>query len=97
MKAVFSDLDGTILDFNTYSYDEAREGMNLLKERGIPLIPVSSKTLIEMKGLHRELQLSFPFVFENGGGIAFPEEGENSEDYKTLLLGESTDVLKSKW
>ncbi len=96
MKIVFSDLDGTILDFNTYSYDDALEGINLLRDNGAPLIPVSSKTFIEMKSLHRELKLTYPFIFENGGGIAFPEDSGNGEDYRIELFGVGTDILKEK-
>ncbi len=42
---VFSDLDGTILDHKTYSFDEALEGIRLLKERGVPLVPVVGQEL----------------------------------------------------
>jgi len=69
---LFTDLDGTLLDHDTYSYEDAVEGINLLTEYGIPLIMVSSKTELEMVALHRELALDSPFVFENGGGIAYP-------------------------
>lgn len=55
MKIVFTDLDGTLLDHNTYSYTEASEGMQLLNENDIPLILVSSKTYSEIKELHQDL------------------------------------------
>ena len=74
MYLVFSDVDGTVLDFNTYSSELSREGIELLRERGIPLVLVSSKTLPEMKAVQSELNLSTPFVFENGGGISLPGE-----------------------
>lgn len=74
MKGIFfTDIDGTLLDHDTYSFDDSVEGVNLLKERGIPLVPVSSKTYDEICSLMNELELSSPFVFENGCGIAYPD------------------------
>ena len=77
MKLVFTDLDGTFLDHNTYSYEKSLIGFNLLKENNIPLILISSKTCEEMTVLHKELSLGTPFIFENGGGIAVPENGRS--------------------
>ena len=79
MYLVFTDVDGTLLDHDTYSYAPAREGISLLFELRIPLVLVSSKTLPEMKQLHEELSLSAPFIFENGGGIFWPGKREAIE------------------
>ncbi|HQO03860.1 MAG TPA: HAD hydrolase family protein [Spirochaetota bacterium] len=68
MKLLFSDLDGTILDFHTYSCEKSLPGISLCREHGIPLILVSSKTFDEMADIHCRLGLDAPFVFENGGG-----------------------------
>lgn len=87
---VFSDLDGTLLDHDTYSFEEAREGLELLHDLGAPLVLVSSKTFPEMKEIHREMGLSAPFIFENGGGIFWPD-GAVKE-----LLGAPSDELKKK-
>jgi mannosyl-3-phosphoglycerate phosphatase len=35
---VFTDLDGTLLDYYTYSFEKAMPALQLLKEREIPLI-----------------------------------------------------------
>ncbi|HSV97637.1 MAG TPA: HAD hydrolase family protein [Spirochaetota bacterium] len=69
---VFTDLDGTLLDHNDYGYERSLPGIRLLKEIGVPLILVSSKTAAEIEILHHELGLDWPFVCENGGGIVFP-------------------------
>jgi mannosyl-3-phosphoglycerate phosphatase len=94
---VFSDLDGTLLDHHTYRYDESLKGIAILRERGIPLVLVSSKTFPEMVRIHRELELDSPLVFENGGGIAFPEK-TNSEkvDFAIELIGEEVNGLMGK-
>ncbi len=79
MYLVFSDLDGTLLDHDTYDYTPALEGLEVLKKHAVPLVMVSSKTLPEMKILHEEMNLEAPFIFENGGGIFWPGRKENPE------------------
>ncbi len=71
MLLFFSDLDGTILD-DRYDPGKAMEGIRLLREAGIPLILISSKTFEEMCPYHKCFSLDSPLVFENGGGIALP-------------------------
>lgn len=90
-KLFFSDLDGTILDHETYSSDKSMEGINLLSKNDIPLILVSSKTFQEMKEISADFSLHYPFIFENGGGIGFCSKNE----YEFILLGLSSDELYS--
>ena len=71
---VFTDLDGTLLDHHTYSWKEACPALEHCRKKNVPVILVSSKTRAEMDVLRRELNLSAPFVSENGGGIFFPRE-----------------------
>jgi mannosyl-3-phosphoglycerate phosphatase len=66
---VFSDLDGTLLDHNTYGWQAAQPALNLCKKCHVPIVLVSSKTRAEMELLRGELSVSAPFVSENGGGI----------------------------
>lgn len=68
---VFSDLDATLLDPETYLWKPAERAIDALRKRGAALVMVTSKTLAEVKSLHEELRFEDPFVFENGGGIAF--------------------------
>ncbi len=67
---VFSDLDGTLLDPVTYSWQPATEALAALRAREAAIIFVTSKTLAEVAPLYHELELKDPFIFENGGGIA---------------------------
>lgn len=90
MKYVFfSDLDGTLLDHDTYSTEASMEGVHIIRERGSILVLVSSKTMVEMKQIHRELNLDSPLVFENGGGIYWTEGPGRME-----ILGNSADALR---
>ena len=72
---LFTDLDGTLLDHESYEWEEARPALELCKARRVPVILVSSKTRAEMNPLRLELGLTAPFISENGGGIYFPKEG----------------------
>lgn len=66
---VFTDLDGTLLDASTFDAGPARSVLRRLREAGVPVVPVTSKTKSELLPLLRDLQLSGPAVFESGGGI----------------------------
>ncbi|MCA0994339.1 HAD-IIB family hydrolase [Alloyangia pacifica] len=77
--AVFTDLDGTLLDHGSYSYAAAQPALSALKARGIPLILASSKTAAEIAPLHAELGLGdWPAIVENGADRIAP--GALSED-----------------
>ena len=71
----FTDLDGTLLDHDSYGWEEALPALELCKELCVPVVLVSSKTRAEMDLLRRKLSMAAPFVSENGGGIFFPREG----------------------
>jgi mannosyl-3-phosphoglycerate phosphatase len=72
--AVFTDLDGTLLDHDTYDWTPARPALTALRAAGVPVIPVTSKTLAELDVLCAALRLDGPRVAENGAVLAFPGE-----------------------
>jgi mannosyl-3-phosphoglycerate phosphatase family protein len=72
---VFSDLDATLLDEDTYSFEAAREALAALAAREVPLVLCSSKTRVEMERWARTLGLTSPMVAENGGAILWPRAG----------------------
>lgn len=69
---VFTDLDGSLLDGTTYSYEAAAPALTMLREQGIPLMLVSSKTRAEMDPLRQRLGHRDPFIVENGGAVFVP-------------------------
>jgi mannosyl-3-phosphoglycerate phosphatase len=73
MLVVFTDLDGTLLDHETYEWQDAEEALDRCRRLQVPVVLVSSKTRAEMEALRIELGLFWPLVSENGGGIFFPE------------------------
>lgn len=70
---VFTDLDGTLLDRITYSYDKALPSVKHLLQKSIPVVFCSSKTRVEQEVYRHELALFHPFIVENGGAIFIPE------------------------
>ena len=97
---VFTDLDGTLLDHNTYGWKEAIQALELCRTRAVPVILVSSKTRAEMEVLRRRLSMSAPFISENGGGVFFlretfndPPSGSSPSDIRGFSPGDSTGSL----
>ncbi len=84
---VFTDLDGTLLDTQTFDFSKALPGIELLASLNIPLIPVTSKTRSEIQVFREKLSLESPFVSENGGGIFFPADFELSPKYRFERAG----------
>lgn len=94
---IFSDLDGTLLHPKTYSFEEAKSAIRLIKETSIPLVLCSSKTRAEIDVYRKRLGNSHPFVSENGGGIFVPKGYFKSvgwavptisyDEYETIVIG----------
>jgi mannosyl-3-phosphoglycerate phosphatase len=66
---VFTDLDGTLLDRETYSPNEALPAMDVLREKRIPIVFCSSKTRKEQEWYRKRLCIDDPFIVEDGGAI----------------------------
>jgi mannosyl-3-phosphoglycerate phosphatase len=102
MKVIFTDLDGTLLDHDTYSYAEAEDALALVKTKGAQLVICTSKTRAEIERYRTELDSRHPFISENGGGIFIPEETfsfafdstRTVDDYRVIELGTRYDVLR---
>ncbi len=70
---ILTDLDGTLLDRDTYSYSDAVDALHLVKENNVPLVFCSSKTRAEQEIYQREIGIHDPFIVEDGGGIFIEE------------------------
>jgi mannosyl-3-phosphoglycerate phosphatase family protein len=99
---IFTDLDGTLLHPGTYSFDEARSALELIRQRDIPLILSSSKTRAEIEVYRRRLANDHPFIFENGGGVLIPEgyfpscaEAEMLNGYHMIRFGSPYQELRN--
>ena len=80
---VFTDLDGTLLDYYTYSYEYSREGIKLLGEHDIPLIFCTSKSYAEVLYFRGKTGNTSPFIVENGGAVYIPgDHFKQTEQFK---------------
>lgn len=70
---IFTDLDGTLLDHDTYDWSPAGPMIARLRDEGSPLVFVTSKTRAEVEALRIELGVDEPFIVENGAAAFFPE------------------------
>jgi mannosyl-3-phosphoglycerate phosphatase len=104
---IFTDLDGTLLDHETYSFSAAMPALERIRERHIPLVFCSSKTRAEIEIWRKRLENHDPFISENGGAIFmpvsyFPENDigglwpktETIDGYCVLVLGTPYPVLR---
>ena len=73
-RLIFTDLDGTLLDHDNYSYQPAANLLEKLTKIGIPVIPTTSKTRREVQPLRRAIDNQHPFITENGAGIYIPKD-----------------------
>lgn len=102
-KIIYTDLDGTLLDSETYSWNTAEESLHLIKTKNIPLVVCTSKTRSEIEYWREQLNNAHPFISENGGGIFIPVDyfdfrfdyERKSEDYLIIELGVEYDRLVS--
>ncbi|HAR94470.1 MAG TPA: mannosyl-3-phosphoglycerate phosphatase [Deltaproteobacteria bacterium] len=70
---IFTDLDGTLIDYHTNSFADASQALSLIEDNSIPLIVCSSKTAAEIEYHRRRLENHHPFISENGGGLFVPK------------------------
>lgn len=73
--AVFTAVDGTLLDSRTFEAGESRETIARLSAAGIPVIPMSVMTLDEIVPIAEDLGLRTAMVVEAGGAIARWKDG----------------------
>ena len=66
---IFTDLDGTLLNRDTFKFDEIKDYIKNLINNGITIIPNTSKTNAELYNFIKELGINIPFIAENGSAI----------------------------
>jgi len=94
-KIIFTDLDGTLLNHNDYSFEESKEALKKVLHQNIPLVFVTSKTKIEVEMLQKRIGIKEPFIIENGAAIFIPRTYkaydfsflDEFENYYILQLG----------
>lgn len=69
---VFTDLDGTLLDYDGYSWAPAGGAIRDLLRCGGAIVFCSSKTLAEQRIYRRDLGIRDPMVVEDGSALVIP-------------------------
>ena len=100
---VFTDLDGTFLDRDTYSCAQALPALKLLRDRKIPVVFCSAKTYAEQEYYRSKLGIDDPFIVENGGAIYIPQDyfpfdiayHRTRERYYVIELGMAYSEIRS--
>ncbi|AEF55091.1 HAD-IIB family hydrolase [Marinomonas posidonica] len=98
---IFTDLDGTLLDHHTYSFEPAKSAMLSLKTFAIPCVINTSKTFHELLPLRKALNHLDPFIVENGSAVYIPkalgldiqEPLEEAGDYWLKAFGPNREEL----
>jgi mannosyl-3-phosphoglycerate phosphatase len=100
---VFTDLDGTLLDHDTYDFSPALPALAALHAANVPLILCSSKTRAELEYWSSQLNINHPFISENGGVLALPEGyfkepfdfHDEQNGYQLIIFGEKYAALRT--
>jgi len=104
---VISDLDGTMLNHDTYAVNGAVDAIKILQNNKIPIVFNTSKTYAETLIIREQLGVSDPFIVENGSCIYMPVKQFTKpsssaylrDDYWAIEMGKSSkyiqDILSS--
>ena len=104
---IFTDLDGTLLNRDTFKFDSIKIFLNELKNQNIIIIPNSSKNEDEIIEFNNEANFKFPFISENGSIIhnlnylsnEFPDKimlAKNVHEIQNIFDKNINQDLKSK-
>ena len=87
---IVSDVDGTLMD-HSYDLTPAKETIKYLQKLSIPVILCTSKTAAEVKVIREDLNLSDPYIVENGAAIY----GESLKKVNgKIILGQKYEILE---
>lgn len=102
---VFTDLDGTLIDFETYSAEITTPRVRQLLAEGVPVVFCSSKTRLEQRALMQKMGIDTLGIVENGSGIYVPQNSDLFADQndhplpdggRLIELGTSAAVIQEK-
>ncbi len=94
---IFTDLDSTLLDHHTYSFDQALPALEKIRQLAIPLIINSSKTYAEIKDLRQQMRDNWAFCVENGAAVFLPQSNISGygNSMEQVILGTPQKVILS--
>ena len=66
---IFTDLDGSLLDHDNFEFQDIKDFVLKCLDKGIKIIPNSSKTKIEIELFFNQLGKELPYISENGAAV----------------------------
>jgi mannosyl-3-phosphoglycerate phosphatase family protein len=87
---VVTDLDGTLLDHDTYQAGPAAGAVTALQNAGVMIVCCSAKTRAEQQVHRKELGIDGPYIVENGAAI------HGADDTPLEILGLPYDEVRSR-
>lgn len=101
----FTDLDGTLLDHETYEWRPARTGLQWCREEEVDVVICTSKTWEEVKLIRERIDLHTPAIIENGGAVVLSrdhtfahEPGQRVEDrFRFQEFGDAAAQIQSEF
>ena len=91
---IFTDLDGSLLHRDTFKFDSIKDYILSLVNRGIIIIPNSSKTEKEIEKFSEELGVKLPYISENGSSIQGLNLINANFPNKIVLSREKEELIK---
>lgn len=69
---VFTTIDGVLCDPDTVSCAEAREALDLLATRAVPVVLMSHGGAAGVQALQQDVGLAYPFICDGGASLYIP-------------------------
>lgn len=91
--AIFTDLDGTLIDRQTYSAEVAAPRARKLVQSGGTLVFCSSKSWREQRALMDEIGIAVPAIVENGAGLYLPPSCPLWEGHQAQTLPDGSRLI----
>lgn len=98
---IFTDLDGTLLDHDSYECEVIKPFLAKLNDTGVNVIFNTSKTFAEVTDIQNGLAHHQPFIVENGAAVYIPKDYfkvkpigcDEYQGYWRFAMTQSTDKL----
>ncbi len=82
---IFTDLDETLLKENKYHHNILNNFIKTLLKKEYEIIPVTSKTYLEVIDLLKQIKYKLPFSVENGAAYYIPVNNNKNYLYKKIV------------
>ncbi len=88
LRIIFTDLDSSLIDRDTYEYGENKIIIDKLIDLKIPVVLCTSKTIEETITFYNLLKTESPFIVENGGAILFNKNSRLNPEANVKIFEE---------